>query len=117
MQTVAKRYVFISYASTNRDLVNKLAADLKDRGVEFWIDKDGLKPGMPNWETTIRVALSQCAVLLYMVSQESLASNPVKGELAIAQMLGRPILPIWIKGDQWANAAQIEFISAQRIDA
>jgi energy-coupling factor transporter ATP-binding protein EcfA2 len=113
----ASQFVFISYASANRELVNTLATDLKTRGVQFWIDRDGLKPGMPNWELAIRDALNQCAVLLYMVTPESLVSNPVKGELAIAQMLGRPILPIWIKGEQWANAAQIEYISAQRIDA
>jgi hypothetical protein len=113
----ARQFVFISYASANRELVDRLAADLKARGVQFWIDKEGLKPGMPNWELAIRDALNQSAVLLYMVAPESLVSNPVKGELAIAQMLGRPILPIWIRGDQWANAAQLEYISAQRIDA
>ncbi len=111
------RPVFVSYASANREVVYPLTNDLVARGVQFWIDKDGLKPGMPDWERGIRDALRQCSVLLYMVSPESLESRAVRGELAIAEMLGIPVLAIWIKGDRWPDSAKIEYISAQRIDA
>lgn len=117
MNADAPRYVFIYYSGANTDLVRKFTADLTMRGVEFWIDKNGLQPGMPNWESGVRNALEKCSALLYIVTPESRDSRAVKGELAIAEMQQRRIVPVWLAGDQWANTAQIDYISMQYIDA
>ena len=37
--------IFISYASEDKDFVDRLATDLKHQGIDIWIDKWEIKVG------------------------------------------------------------------------
>jgi TIR domain/AAA ATPase domain len=106
-------YVFISYASADRERVLPLVDRLEAAGVRVWIDRDGIHGGA-NYE--IADAIEHAAVLALMCSLTSLASRNVKQELALAWRFERPYLPLlldpveipkdvayWLEAAQWVE--------------
>jgi hypothetical protein len=51
-------HVFISYVREDSVEVEQLAADLRARGAEVWLDKEQLMPGV-RWQTAIRRAIEE----------------------------------------------------------
>jgi len=49
-------HVFISYVLQNRDLVDKLANELRNRGVVVWLDRNSIEPGS-RWRDAIKKAI------------------------------------------------------------
>lgn len=97
-------HIFISYATENTNAVQRLIADLRDGGVDVWIDRIRLKPGSPDWEQALRDAIRDSAGVVLAASPDSRRSNYVRDELAIADMEGRPVYPAWIAGDRWIDS-------------
>lgn len=108
-------YVFVSYASRDRDLVFPVVERLEQAGVGIWIDREGI-PGGANYGQEIAEALKGCAVVLLMCSSRSFASRNVKQEIALAWRFERPYLPLlleevavpddvayWLEGAQWVE--------------
>lgn len=60
--------IFISYSWVDRDVVWLLAESLRDKGLEVWIDKRGVRPGDRITEQ-VQKALVECGALLLMWSQ------------------------------------------------
>lgn len=50
-------HVFISYVSDDASTINRLARDLETNGVEVWLDRKNLEPGM-RWKEAIRHAIA-----------------------------------------------------------
>ena len=73
-------HVFVCYAREDQDLVLKLAANLKKRGVPVWIDQWDIPPSA-DWDLTIDNALYDCAQFLIVLSPAAVASREVRGEL------------------------------------
>ena len=40
------RHVFISYVRQNSDVIDRLAKDLRSRGVDVWLDREAIEPGL-----------------------------------------------------------------------
>ena len=108
--------LFISYSRRNIDFVNKLRSDLAQRGIPYWIDKEGLSPGTPNWERAIRTAIQQCSAVLWVSSPAAYESEYVYSEIAIAEMYNRKIYPIWADGDNWIECVRMGYHSIQFVD-
>jgi hypothetical protein len=53
----AMPHVFISYVRENRDVVDRLARELKSRGVTVWLDRNDIEPGA-RWRDAIKNAIS-----------------------------------------------------------
>lgn len=66
-------YVFISYASEDKEAAFHLALGLHNAGVPVWLDKVRLHPGV-EWETALRRAVKQRAALFL-----SLISSTTEG--------------------------------------
>lgn len=116
MSNPEMRHIFISYTRKDAELVAKLKADLDAAGVKYWIDKEDLKAGMPNWEKAIRLAIREARLVLYVASPVALDSEYVQDELSIAKMEGCPILPVWVSGERWMESAPMGMGRMQYVD-
>ncbi len=109
-------YVFISYASADRERVLPLVERLEAAGVSAWIDRDGIQGGA-NYALEIVNAIRGSAALVLMCSQASFASHNVRQEIALAWKYRIPYLPLlleqvevpsdleyWLEGTQWIEA-------------
>jgi hypothetical protein len=65
-----KHKVFISYASEDTEIAQRLYDDLKNVGVEFWLDRQSLTPG-ENWKLEIEKALKESTIFLALISSKS----------------------------------------------
>lgn len=52
--TEGGKFFFISYATADSVIVDRLRANLSAAGLNLWIDRVGLKVGEPDWEEAIR---------------------------------------------------------------
>ncbi len=116
MTMTASPYVFISYSSKDHHFVERLRAKLQNADIPYWIDREGLHAGTTNWEKAIRVAIKRSHAVVYVVSPNAFNSPIVEGEIAIAQMSGKIIYPVWAFGEEWIECVPMEMIKAQRID-
>lgn len=105
-------YVFISYASADRELALPIVDALRDAGVACWIDQHGIEGGA-NWGLRIAEAIEGCAAFVLMSSAASLASRNVRQEIALAWKYSRPYLPLLLDTtpipkeiEYWLEAAQ-----------
>src|SRR5262245_35112677 len=86
-------YVFVSYASRDRERVQRVARALAAAGVRLWLDREALAGGA-NYAAEISDALRGCAAVVLMCSEASLASRNVRQEIALAWKYARPYLPL-----------------------
>ena len=86
--------VFISFASMDREAVRRLAQELEDGEYTVWL-ADDLRGGEAWWPVILQ-QIRDCSVFLLALSDCSLRSEPCKTELAYAQSLGKPVLPVQI---------------------
>src|SRR3954447_145355 len=106
------RYVFISYASADRDRVLPLVDALTRAGIPVWVDREGIHGGA-NYGREIAEAIKGAAAFVLMASPMSLASRNVKQEVAVAWEYERPYLPLLLEPvaipddlKYWLTAAQ-----------
>jgi hypothetical protein len=108
--------LFVSYSRKDIAFVNKLRGDLKARGVPYWIDQEGLSPGTPNWERSIRAAIRDSSAVLWIVSPAAYESPYVNSELVVAEMHKRKIYPVWADGDNWIACVPLGKHNIQFVD-
>ncbi len=93
--------IFFSYSRADSSIVERLRTDLGAQGITTWVDREGIRPGTPDWEESLRTAIRAAAAVLLVASPNARSSRYVKDELRIAQMYHRPIYPVWVTGTQW----------------
>jgi hypothetical protein len=76
----------------------RLKNDLPSHGVHVWVDREGLQPGMLDWEEALCTAICAAQAVLLIASPNACSSCYVKDELRIAEMYQRPVYPLWIAG-------------------
>jgi hypothetical protein len=80
-----RRTVFISYASKDRDFVERLAADLRNSGARVWFDQWEIKVG-DSITQKINEGIRDNDYLAVVLSPDSVASHWVRKELNAAMM-------------------------------
>lgn len=106
-------YVFVSYASKDREKVLQVVAALKEAGLDVWLDQ-GAIPGGGNYGVEIVEGIKGCLALMLMCSGNSLGSRNVRQEVQLAWKYQRPYIPLllehvtvppdfeyWLEGYQW----------------
>jgi hypothetical protein len=88
--------IFVSYASANRARVLEILEFVRDKGVDFWIDRDRI-PGAAAWSAEIARGIKDCKLCLLVASTVSLSSENVADEIEFAHSRGKAILPLWIE--------------------
>lgn len=86
--------LFVSYARQDSAAIGKLLTGLRRAHREVWWD-DQLSGGEAWWRTILE-HIRSTEVFVTAVSNNWLASKPCQAELAYAQALQRPILPVQI---------------------
>lgn len=92
--------IFISYASKDREYVQKLTDELKKIGVDIWIDSD--IPTGTSWADGIQNALNDCDMMLLIVTDASMDSDYVTHEWSYFMGRGKPMYP-FVLGREMPN--------------
>jgi ATP-dependent Clp protease ATP-binding subunit ClpC len=114
--TTSSITAFISYSHHNQDVVARLRSDLRAAGVSLWVDHESLQPGTRDWSLAIEHGIKASQVFIYAASPEARNSQYVNHEYAIAERLPIAIIPLWIAGDAWLDAALFGMARMQYID-
>ncbi len=88
--------VFLSYAHKDRAIANYAAAALADQGLAVWYDTQ--IEGGADWRHTIikNLETSRCLVVLF--SEATNRSRQVRKEIAVANRLNIPVIPVRLDG-------------------
>ena len=82
-------HAFISYMRTDSNKIDKLAAELKKKGIEVWLDREQIDPAT-NWEDAIRKAIKDgsyfiaCFSESYMTKRKSGMNEEI--DIALKEM-------------------------------
>ena len=78
-----RRKVFISHASTNRDLARRVAALLRRNGIDYWFSREHIIRGS-DWYRAIGDALETCNCLVVIATRAAVGNRWVRDEVAYA---------------------------------
>lgn len=76
--------IFLAHATEDKAMIRNLYRELKDNGLEPWLDEENLKPGV-NWEMEIKEAIKNARFFMACITQRSVSKNGhVQKELRMA---------------------------------
>jgi hypothetical protein len=84
--------LFVSYARPDRLRAESLAVQLRQAGIEVWLDSDLV--GGQRWWDRILGQLRSCDAVVAALSKASIRSQACRSEREYAIQLGKPVLPI-----------------------
>jgi DNA-binding response OmpR family regulator len=108
-------YVFLSYASAEREYALKMADALETNGVGVWLDRRSIAGGS-SWSAEIVRGIQGCAAVLVLCSATSMASPNVRQEVQLAWESHRPIVPLRLSDDRPPEAIQYALAGRQWIE-
>jgi molecular chaperone DnaK (HSP70) len=85
-------HVFISYSSSDREYVNRLAAHLRAEGVDVWYDRD-IRHG-DRFDDLIAKNIATSAAVVVVLTPQSSESTWVHDEIAYAQHHDKGLYPV-----------------------
>lgn len=88
--------IFISYSRNDGKFARKLEAHLRKKGVEVWIDTQGIPVGI-KWSTAVQQGLQESDLLIVIISPDSMISSNVEDEWQYFLDHKKPIVPILLK--------------------
>lgn len=75
---------FVSHSHSDKAVAERLATELRKKGVDAWLDKWEIQPGDSIVQKIFEEGLKDCAAFLILLSQSSVESRWVKQELDAA---------------------------------
>jgi len=109
--------LFISYSHEDQASVVYIRKELLNVGVTMWLDHDSLTPGTIDWGEAIETDIKASDAILFIVSPDSKKSRFVVHEIDLAVHHHKPIIPFWVKGNDWIDVAPFGMARTQYIDA
>ncbi len=106
--------IFLSYARQDAELVQALATDLRALGNTVWLDEE--VSGGQAWWHHILDQIRTCDVFVFALSSVTLESKACRRESDYATALGKPVLPIWLKGEESQNRLPPDLATLQYVD-
>lgn len=85
--------VFISYARANTDFVRKLVDALRDSGRDVWVDFEDIPFGTEWWNEIVE-GIEQSSVGIFVISDDSIASQYCSLEIAQMMQNQKKLVPI-----------------------
>lgn len=85
--------LFFSYARADGEFALKLATDLREAGVDLWMDQLDIEAG-ERWDRSIERALEEHPALLVILSPESVESTNVMDEVSYALEESKRVVPV-----------------------
>lgn len=108
--------VFVSYNSADIEKTERVISSLKENHIDYWFDKECIPKGEP-YDDMIPDAISQCPVLLVLLSENSIESENVKDEIRLAKTSNKRIIPFMLENIDLKKAFSYHIISNSRINA
>ena len=88
--------VFISYSRQNLTFAERLANDLRDAGLDVWIDFREIKGG-EEWREAIFAGIDQSEIVVVCLSPPAVESKWVRREILMADSQHKFIIPIMVE--------------------
>lgn len=88
--------VFVSYTRRNLTVIERLARDLQDAGLEVWVDFRKIRGGEA-WQQAIYDGIRDCDFVVVCLSPPAVESEWVRRELEIAKDMGKLIIPVMLE--------------------
>jgi hypothetical protein len=85
--------LFVSYSREDAAFAERLATDLRTRGLNVWFDRLDIPTGAP-WDIEVEAGLRASQGALVVLSPTSVASQNVMDEVSFALSEGKRILPV-----------------------
>lgn len=106
--------IFLSYSRRDIGIMQRVRDDLRDAGLGVWTD-EGIHPGTPSWKEAIEQAIRGAGVLIVLLSPEANESIWVQREIDYAEVQGKPILSMLVRG-QPKDAIPFALAGSQFVD-
>jgi hypothetical protein len=106
--------IFLSFSSKDVDTMRRVRDDLRAAGLSVWT-MEGIEPGTANWRRDIERAIKKVNCMVVLFSPDSAASKWVNEELSYADLQGKPIIPLLVRGEP-KDALPYGYTLAQNID-
>jgi Tfp pilus assembly protein PilF len=94
-RAVGPETIFVSYAREDARFVGRLVADLRQNGIDVWVDSD-IEAGAP-WDQTIERAIRVAKRMIVVLSPRSIASNEVTNEWSFALDDKDVVVPVMLE--------------------
>jgi hypothetical protein len=107
--------LFISYSRQDSEIVQRLSNDLKEHGINTWIDESSIRGG-EDWEERILEAIEVSAAVLAILSPNAFKSDWVRNELVFAHENSKPIIPIIYQSCELPKWYGFRFVRVHRVD-
>ena len=114
-RTSMKHQVFISYSRKDKDVADGLCEVLKENGIEYWIDKEGIYSSS-NYKELIVDAIDVSKAVIFISSANSNASVNVIREIGYAVNMNKPILPLMLDDTPYAKSIRLDISDIDQID-
>ena len=92
-------YFFMSYSREDSVKQRRVVRELRERGINVWVDIENLTPGTPTWEREIEKAIRGAMGIVVLLSPESSNSEWVRREISFGEQHRKRIFPVLIEGD------------------
>lgn len=108
--------VFVSYASPDREVAQKIAIFLEGEGIGCWIAPRDVPPGM-EYGAAIIQGIETSRAMVLVLSEHSNDSHFVRKEVERAVSKAKPVLPVRIREVNPSGSLEFFISSAQWVDA
>jgi hypothetical protein len=85
--------LFFSYAREDSEFVLKLARELRDAGVNLWLDQLDIRGGH-RWDEAVQAALESCQGMVAVLSPSAVASQNFLDEVSYALEERKQVIPL-----------------------
>ena len=87
-------YFFMSYSREDTVKQRRVIKELRERGINIWVDIENLTPGTPTWEREIERAIRDATGIIVLLSPESNNSEWVRREISFGEQHRKRIFPV-----------------------
>lgn len=115
MSLPANPYFFVSYSREDTVKQRQVVKELRERGLNIWVDIENLTPGTPTWEREIEKAIRGAMGIIVLLSPESNNSEWVRREISFGEQHRKRIFPALIEGEEHASMP-LRLANHQRVD-
>ncbi len=105
--------IFISYSSKDKEKADQLSELLASAGLSVWIDRTGINLAS-SWSKEIVDAIDGCQAFVLLLSPNSIASENVIKEIALAAERKKKILPLDLEPVTLPNELAYHLAGIQR---
>lgn len=112
-----KKYdIFVSYSRADVDVVTRLVGDIQDKtNARCWVDWNGVESGDKFVDVIIN-AIDRVDTVLFILSDNSMASEFARREIDYARNTGKKIIPVVVDGGKLRGWFLFFFGSVDYID-